>query len=343
MSWSETLRARRRKSAEARPWQPEEAAVLASAVNHSPSVHNTQPWSLELQGRSATLRQRRDVELSQHDPSGRDLRISCGAALVNLELAVRSTGTAAHVALGGDDLDVVGTVVANGQLWPTPVERQRFGAIVRRMSYRRPFEDHPLAHITREALEGAARETTLPVRWITGPREALALARLLVYAGRVYQNDVPYQRELAMWLSHEPDSDSSSPRFPRAALGSEGVGAMGLASGGTRIPDEGVLADRIEQESVLVIGTPDDGPDDHLRAGDSMQRTWLEATRLGLVASVMTQPLHLSEVRRELAEALGLPGVPQALMRFGYPSSIPVPRGGGRDLPELFGDESEQP
>jgi nitroreductase len=279
------------------------------------------------------------VELSQHDPEGRDLRISCGAALVNLQLAVRSTGTAASVTLGGDDLDVVGTVVATGEWAPSPVERQRFRAIVRRMSYRRPFEDYPLAHITWQALEASAKESTSPVRWITGRREALALARLLIYSGRVHRNDVHYQRELGMWLSHGAKSSPPASGFPSGVLGVEGVGAMGLASAGTRFPDEEVLADRIERESVLVVGTPDDGPDDHLRAGESMQRTWLEATRLGLVASVMTQPLHLGEVRRELAEALGLPGVPQVLMRFGYPNSIPVPRSGRRDLPELFRDE----
>jgi hypothetical protein len=37
------------------------------------------------------------------------------------------------------------------------------------------------------------------------------------------------------------------------------------------------------------------------------------------VGSVLTQPLHLHEVRAGLIERLGLAGFPQLLLRLGYP------------------------
>ncbi len=37
------------------------------------------------------------------------------------------------------------------------------------------------------------------------------------------------------------------------------------------------------------------------------------------MASIMTQPLHLAEVRTRLEDLLDGMAVPQALMRFGYP------------------------
>ncbi|MDA3644286.1 hypothetical protein LZ318_31260 [Saccharopolyspora indica] len=40
------------------------------------------------------------------------------------------------------------------------------------------------------------------------------------------------------------------------------------------------------------------------------------------VSSDGVQPLHLAEVRDGLADRLGLPAVPQALMRFGYPAPV---------------------
>jgi hypothetical protein len=55
---------------------------------------------------------------------------------------------------------------------------------------------------------------------------------------------------------------------------------------------------------------------------------WLAATAAGLAASVLTQPLHLHEVRAGLIEAMDLPGYPQAILRVGLPSGEvpPTPR-----------------
>ncbi|HEX5403317.1 MAG TPA: hypothetical protein VFX16_13545 [Pseudonocardiaceae bacterium] len=67
----------------------------------------------------------------------------------------------------------------------------------------------------------------------------------------------------------------------------------------------------------------------HLRAGAAMQRAWLTAIARGLVASVVTQPWHLPEVRAAAIDQLGLDGVPLAMLRVGRPmltTDVPVPR-----------------
>ena len=62
---------------------------------------------------------------------------------------------------------------------------------------------------------------------------------------------------------------------------------------------------------------------------------WLTAASKALVGSVLTQPLHLTGFRARLVSELALPGVPQALFRFGYPAvpAAPSPR---LPLGELF-------
>ena len=57
-----------------------------------------------------------------------------------------------------------------------------------------------------------------------------------------------------------------------------------------------------------------------------MEHAWLSATAMGIAASVMTQPLHIPEVRAGLRSALQLSGHPQVVMRFGFAEPIPVPR-----------------
>ncbi|QIZ38684.1 hypothetical protein [Saccharopolyspora sp. ASAGF58] len=72
-------------------WSAAESAMLGEAVDCAPSVHNTRPWALTIHGRTAQLRERPKL-LAQHDPHGRDRRISFGAALANLVLAIRGLG-----------------------------------------------------------------------------------------------------------------------------------------------------------------------------------------------------------------------------------------------------------
>jgi hypothetical protein len=77
-----------------------------------------------------------------------------------------------------------------------------------------------------------------------------------------------------------------------------------------------------------------------LAAGAALQRVWLTAASKALVGSVITQPLHLTGFRARLVSELALPGVPQAIFRFGYPAvpAAPSPR---LPLGELFPAEVE--
>lgn len=333
MSWVRTTQAAGGVSTPEQPWSPEEATTLAAAVNRAPSVHNTQPWSLELRGRTAILHDRPDRALIQHDPYGRDQQISCGAALTNLVLAVYSLGWSADVYLSHGDRTVA-TVVASRRRRPTASESQRYRAIVRRASYRRAFERQPLSHVTKEALRQATRSSGVFARWLTGPNESAYLGRSLAYAARVRQDDPSYQWELAAWTA-EPDRTEG---IPAAAFGVDAMSATGLATTTTRLPDEHRLARRIDSESVLVLSTTTEGREGNLQVGQAMEQAWLAATSLGIAASVMTQPLQLTEIRTGLAERLMLVGTPQILMRFGYPA-IPVPRSARRPLGEIFVEE----
>ncbi|MDA3625153.1 nitroreductase family protein [Saccharopolyspora sp. WRP15-2] len=296
-----------------RGWSAEESAVINRAVHNAPSVHNSRPWSLELRDRTAELRERPTL-LAQHDPGGRDRRISCGAALANLVLAVRGLGWAVEEKLGSDAGLVLAAVTATGRAEPSEVERRRSEAVLERRSYREAFDGSELPESTRDALLEAVAAPGVTGRWISGADETLAVARLLTYAARVFRGNAEYQRELSSWTTEAGDG------LRRDAFGERGLAAVGLTTGRTHLPDESALAARMQREAVLVVGVQTDGPVDQVRAGAAVEQAWLEATGRGLVASVMTQPLHLAEVRSELAAGLGFAEAPQVLMRVGRPA-----------------------
>src|SRR5215472_15330294 len=67
------------------------ARLLIAVATRAPSVHNTQPWRFRVSPEVVELwtDPRRKLRA---DPSGREMLISCGAALFGLRLAIRSLG-----------------------------------------------------------------------------------------------------------------------------------------------------------------------------------------------------------------------------------------------------------
>lgn len=292
-------------------WSSTEVGVIARAVSRAPSVHNSQPWSLEARANSAELYERFEVSLPRHDPTGRDRVISCGAALANLELAVRALGWDATVDLfpSQEHPDLVARVRASGRKEATGTEVDRYSAIFRRRSYRAPFSLHQISELSLRALAAAAETDGTEARVIRRRTESAALADLLGHAAAVLHDDRAYQRELTAWSAQFPDPPKEESTLPWT----------GLVRRGTHLPDSVTLTERLMTEGLLVILTPGDGRRDHLLAGAAMQRVWLTALTQGLVASVLTQPLHVPEVRAGLIERLGLAGYPQLILRLGYP------------------------
>ncbi len=70
----------------------EVATYVVGAAVWAPSVHNTQPWRFTAAGAEITLHADVSRQLQVADPQGREMMISCGAALFTANLALRSLG-----------------------------------------------------------------------------------------------------------------------------------------------------------------------------------------------------------------------------------------------------------
>ncbi|GAA3044210.1 Acg family FMN-binding oxidoreductase [Actinokineospora globicatena] len=312
-------------SASSPRWTGDEVAVLAAVLAAAPSVHNSQPWSLRLAGRTATVFERAEVSLPQHDPTGRDRLISCGAAVANLRLAVRELGWTAPWRQFPDAAapGAVARVEAGERSAPTETETAEYRAIARRRSHRGPFADKPVAPALLRTLLDTAADVRVPgvVAHTLGGDDHTHLARVLSHSALVLRDDRAYQRELAAWRGAAGiATGDASWSLPWA----------GLVDRATPVPDDAVLAERLAGESYLLVGTTGDGRGDHLRAGMLTQRLALAAVAAGLACSIMTQPLHVPEARAGLIERLRLAGYPQVLLRLGYAARPPRPPRAGR-------------
>ena len=103
-------------------------AAMALATR-APSVHNTQPWRWRIGAHSMHLYAEQSLHLAHTDPDGRDLLISCGAALHHAAVALYALGDVEpriHAdAYIHPDATVIGnvTIGADSTVWPHTVLR----------------------------------------------------------------------------------------------------------------------------------------------------------------------------------------------------------------------------
>src|SRR6185437_16580837 len=120
--------------------------VVSRAV-WAPSLHNTQPWRFAADG-GPRISLHADVErrLAVADPDGREMMISCGAALFTIRLALRSLGYIPETQVLPDPEQP--TLVAQVS-WPDraaacELERRLSGHVLIRRTHRGAFDPEPL-------------------------------------------------------------------------------------------------------------------------------------------------------------------------------------------------------
>ncbi|MCW2503209.1 MAG: nitroreductase [Actinomycetia bacterium] len=312
------------------PFAPEDVAALIRAAVAAPSIHNSQPWRFGDHDDRIELYLDRRRRLPVTDPGDRERVISCGAALFNLRLAMAHLGYEPVVTLlpGPDHL----ATVARGERQPANASlEQLFQAIHRRRSYRRPFGPQAVARDVIDELVDAAGVEEASLDGVTTPAGQLALIDLSSAAASWLLTNPAYRSELAHWTRYgSPAADG----VQLSALGGSQYPVNGLPWALAADPDVAIA--ELRAHVLLVLGTSSDTPEAWLQAGQALQRVLLTATARGLVASLFTQVAEVDATRRMLAHHLRLTGLPQAVLRIGYPAGGDVPSSARRRLDAAF-------
>jgi nitroreductase len=295
-------------------------AVIQQAVRaaiRAPSVHNTQPWRFVVASPLVEVHLDRERVLPVADPGAREARMSCGAAVFNLRLAIEAVGRGAVVDLLPDPTrpDFLAVLRVSGARPATPEQTTLVQAVPRRVTNRHPFTDRAVPPAHRHALACAAEAERAHLAVLDTPKKLDTFATLLRRADHLQEEDPAFQHELRAWADR--NSDGAQDGVPRSAGGPRSTGGSLLTL--RQFHPETTVERPFEREPMVVmLTTHGDTPRDHLRAGMALQRVLLSATVLGLSVSFLSQPVEVPATRTALRTLLDVPGQPQTVLRVGY-------------------------
>lgn len=317
----------------------EELRHVVEMATRAPSVHNTQPWHFT--GRAAPggeitaidVFADRERNLEVIDPEGRELHMSCGAAIELARIGVRSIGLTCTVHLLPDreSKDHLASIEIGAGEPPSDEELQLMAAVPGRYTARERFDDAPVPAELVLRLEKVTSQAGAWLRVLGQRDDEVTLAVLLARSNDIERHDDRYEAELVTWLNRPEESGDGipaaaiSPTRERASsfqLREMRSGSPGTGAAAHEGPEEGPPP--VEHPLVCIIGTPDDDPSSWLQAGQALGRLLLEAAAFGVQASPMTQVTEVPSARSMLAAGLGLVGHPQIVLRMGYAHGHPT-------------------
>jgi nitroreductase len=305
---------------------PEEIArFVADAAVNAPSVHNTQPWRFHHGEHEVSISANNERQLMVADPHGREMMISCGAALFNMRVALRYLGLVPKVRVLPDHElpNLVARVAWGQQVPPLDYEKELFQQITRRRTHRGGFDPTPLPDELLAILpEQAAKENATLHLLAQDRQRAGALAAVVEAGDYALRLDSGRAKEEARWAPGPssqrqdgvpPTAYPAHPERTEPSFRSRDY-AHGHGWGLPPDPEEPVL------RSAGVVGmvtTSIDQPSDWIHAGQALQRVLLVASSYNVAAALHSQPLEIPLLRDFIRIHLSGRAYPQMVLRLG--------------------------
>jgi len=302
---------------------------LLAAAARAPSILNSQPWQFRVTPTAIDLFADPDRRLSS-DLTGREMIISCGAALYGLRLAIRAIGYQPLVKVLPDPMQthLLATVGLGELSPPTDAERRMIGALPHRHTHRDAYVRKPLPPGLLIRLQHDAVAEHAALALIDQPVQFTQLARLVARATATLSADARSKADAGRWVrppgSHEKDGIPASLVAANAGPHAGWLAQRDFASERCAVVPE---PDRIAPAATAILVTDADNRLAWMRAGQALHRVLVHAATQWVFATLYSQPLESPAARTMIKSSLRLPGAPQVILQLGVAATTrPTPR-----------------
>jgi hypothetical protein len=301
---------------------PADARWVVAQATRAPSVHNSQPWRFRWNGSDFDVLADTRRGLWVSDPDGRELTISCGAAVVNLLLALRQLGHAGSLRSFPDrhSPDIVARITVSEGLPATAEERRVFAALTRRHTHRGQFADRVIAPDLAVRLQQAAASQGCQLHYVNDPGRRSRILHLARSAERLGAADDLAREETKEWTSDSETSGAIGVPAWAFGTGPPVAGPDDLPGRDFDVDRDFGTGEHSHQRpgAIAVLTTDNDRAYDWLQAGQALESALLTAAAEWAFAAIHSRVTEIPHLRTEVQRELGTAEHPQLLLRFGY-------------------------
>ncbi|WBL79859.1 hypothetical protein I3J27_05370 [Bradyrhizobium xenonodulans] len=315
---------------------PDLLRELVAEARLAPSVHNIQPtrWRLLADGRPALVDDT-TVRAPIADPTGHDVRISHGAALEGMSLALNRRGLSiVDIAIEDQPLASPHAVLCRLTIGSGADSDPLADNVPRRMSWRGTFAASPQD-------EAALAQLVASLDNIVCIRDRKQIADIAAWADEAelsFTREADFRRELLTWMRLSPND----PLYLQSGLNREALAMNAIEAVGARLVlgplfplldklglAAALLSDRAKTSSAaaIVLFCRPRG-EDPLVSGRHFYRLWLEIDRAGLAACPMSSLADNPAFNDRLRATAGLGDEVRLVnaFRVGRPTASMAPR-----------------
>ncbi len=292
--------------------EPGNSLSLVRSAILAANNHNTQPWLFRVDETAIDLFADRARNTGTLDPLLREMYISFGAALENIEVASAPNGFAGTITLFPNDQDDLH--VANVTLTATtPKTSDRFETIPRRHTNRGAFKKSDVpSDETLASLKALNDDSRLDVVWLTDAASMATFADLTIRATEAINADEEQSKDSFVWFRGSwQDIQSSKDGITVDASGLSPLirSAAKLLPPSSRSQSDSSWLSSTKDPQLstapafgVIVALDEPGLADYVSAGRLYQRIGLDATALGLAL----QPLNQLPERFDREASLGV-------------------------------------
>ncbi len=264
------------------PSSPEDVArFVTEAAGQAPSIYDTAPWWFGTGDHEISIRADLERRLAVRDPAGRELMLSCGAAVFTARLALRYLGRQPQVHVLPDGSSLVARIGWTDDVNPpSDFERALFDQIALRKSPLGDFGRRPLPPEVMSGLIADASHEQCGLRPMTDDDHRAALIAAL--AAATY--------------------------------------AVRLDSGRTAESGNASQVDPASARILAVLTTSADQSANWIAAGQAMQRVLLVAAKHNVQVAVHSTAVEFASLRGFIRAELTDGDYPQVVLSFGVVS-----------------------
>lgn len=270
---------------------------VADVAQQAPSVYNTSPWWFSATDTAVCVHADAERKLNTADPVGRELTISCGAAVFTARVAMRNLGLMprARVLPEPDSPNLIARIGwAQERKPPSDYERRLFASIASARTHRGGYPTDRLpAGVMAELVQQAGREQ-VGLRVMADDDYRVATLTVVNAARSAFVLDEARTKEASAW----------------ATPGGRGKGWGPLPMELTATPQSpGIVA---------ILTTAADQRTDWISAGQALQRLRLVAGLSEVEVAIDAEPLEFGQLRDFISAELVKPARAQLVLRFGH-------------------------